>query len=343
MRSLTLNPPTLFISEYLTCGAMLSESSAGGLPESLWAEGLLMLKAVIDDFLALGWRVRTTLDARVDAFNEPTPLLDVSRVESAAQEANLFEELAAQATAVIVIAPEFHQLLRDRVRIVEQLGTTSHQGCSSSAIELCGDKLELARLLTARGIPTIPTQPLDVEHPDLAFPFPIVVKPRHGAGSTLTFRVDTDFELQQACDEIRASGEAFEFVQQPFIRGRSLAMSAIRNQLLPLTEQVLSDDKRFHYLGTNLLYQDENTPIAAASRALLTDCQAVIDGLAGYVGFDLIEPADSPGRLVLVEINPRFTSSYLAYRAACETNLAAALLSDYMILKWRADDVQFRV
>lgn len=322
---------------------MLAESPADGLPESLWAEGLLMLKAVIEDFLALGWRVQTTLDARVDAFNEPPSLLDVSRVESAVQETTLFEELAPHATAVIVIAPEFHHLLRDRVRIVERLGTTSHLGCSSSAIELCGDKLELARLLTARGIPTIPTQPLDVEHPDLAFPFPIVVKPRHGAGSTLTFRIDTDFELQRACAEIRASGEAFEFIQQPLVRGRSLAMSAIRSQLLPLTEQVLTEDGRFHYLGTNLLYQQADTPIAAASRALLRDCQATINGLDGYVGFDLIEPLDTPGQPVLVEINPRFTSSYLAYRAACETNLAAALLSDHMPLKWRTDEILFRV
>ncbi len=322
---------------------MQVDGSASSLPESLWAEGLLMLKAVIEDFLTLGWRVRTTLDARVDAFQLSHSHLEITRVSSASHEAQLFHELTALATAAIVIAPEFHHLLRDRVRVVEAFGTAVHLGCSSRAIELCGDKLELARLLTARGIPTIPTQPFDATRPELAFPFPVVVKPRHGAGSTLTFRLDDSSQLRQACEEIRASGEEFEFIQQPFINGRSLAMSTIRNQPLPLSEQVLSDDGRFHYLGTNLLPQQADSYLAVASRALLRDCETAIDGLNGYVGFDLIEPTEAPGKPLLVEINPRFTSSYLAYRAACETNLAAVLLSDDMPLIWRADEIRFRV
>ena len=302
-----------------------------------------MLQAVIEDFLALGWRVETTLDALVASIGIEHSSLNVTRINSASEEATAFEFLAEQAAAVIVIAPEFHNLLLDRVRRVEALSSTRHLGCSSEAIELCGDKLELSRHLMAKGIPTIATEPFDVRSPQCAWAFPIVVKPRHGAGSTLTFAIKNRDELLKACDEILASGESLEFIQQPLIVGRPLAMSAIGDQLLPLSHQVLSDDGRFQYLGTNLMPDESESNLAAACRTLLNECRAAIRGLNGYVGFDLIEPAHAPDQPVLVEINPRFTSSYLAYRRACQTNLAEALLSDNAQLMWRSDEIQFRV
>lgn len=302
-----------------------------------------MLRAVVEDFLTLGWHVETTLDAQVVSLGIEHPLLNVTRINSASEEAAAFESLAKQADTVIVIAPEFHNLLLNRVRRIEALSSTRHLGCSAAAIEICGDKLELSPHLIAQGIPTIATEPFDVRSPQRAWAFPIVVKPRHGAGSTLTFAIKNREQLLRTCDEIMASSESLEFIQQPLIVGRPLAMSAIGDQLLPLSHQVLSDDGRFQYLGTNLMPDESKSNLAAACRTLLRDCQAAIRGLNGYVGFDLIEPANAPGQPVLVEINPRFTSSYLAYRRACQTNVAEALLSDHTPLMWRSEAIQFRV
>jgi hypothetical protein len=57
------------------------------------------------------------------------------------------------------------------------------------------------------------------------------------------------------------------------------------------------------------------------------------------VGIDLILGADPEGRDdVALEINPRFTTSYLGLRAACLGNLAAVLLS---VAEDRLDEVRF--
>jgi predicted ATP-grasp superfamily ATP-dependent carboligase len=52
-------------------------------------------------------------------------------------------------------------------------------------------------------------------------------------------------------------------------------------------------------------------------------CRA-IPGLAGYVGVDLIL---TPGGPLVVELNPRLTTSYLGLRAATRRNLAAAAIA----------------
>jgi predicted ATP-grasp superfamily ATP-dependent carboligase len=51
-----------------------------------------------------------------------------------------------------------------------------------------------------------------------------------------------------------------------------------------------------------------------------------VPGLRGYVGVDLIVPDDNPDRPIVVEINPRLTTSYIGYRRLTDDNLAARML-----------------
>ena len=59
--------------------------------------------------------------------------------------------------------------------------------------------------------------------------------------------------------------------------------------------------------------------------------RAAIDTLPaplGYLGVDLVLGDDPTGREdVVIEINPRLTTSYVGLRAACRDNLAAAMLA----------------
>jgi hypothetical protein len=52
---------------------------------------------------------------------------------------------------------------------------------------------------------------------------------------------------------------------------------------------------------------------------LIRRAGAAIGGLRGYIGFDLICTANGP---LLVEINPRLTTSYIGYRELATANLA---------------------
>lgn len=79
-------------------------------------------------------------------------------------------------------------------------------------------------------------------------------------------------------------------------------------------------------------------------RQLVRDALAEIPGLYGYVGCDVIVPDDAPHAPLLVEINPRWTTSYLGYRALAEENLAERILSaddDRLPIRWRATTVVF--
>ncbi|MCH7688058.1 MAG: ATP-grasp domain-containing protein [Planctomycetes bacterium] len=51
-----------------------------------------------------------------------------------------------------------------------------------------------------------------------------------------------------------------------------------------------------------------------------------IEGLNGYVGFDLILQKTNKDQPVIVEINPRLTTSYLGYRELMDENLAERML-----------------
>ena len=317
-----------------------------------------MLRAVIQDALRLDdCDVLTTWDQRLGSFPISHPRLTV-RLTNITSEASAFRELAEQADDVLVIAPEFQNRLVDRLRCFEAIALRSSGrprilGCESTAAALCADKLKLASHLQSCGIATLATARFDVSSRRLNWPFPMVIKPRDGAGSQLTFRIDDDQQLATAVAQIEQAGSGFEFIQQPFIGGRALGMSAIVGtdiaprekadvQTFPITEQVLSADGRFTYLGSDLNAACEPDWQGVCDDLVGSCCRAV-PGLRGYVGFDLILPEGRSSEPVLVEINPRLTTSYLAYRELADFNLVAAILGRCRATQWQRRDLRFRL
>ena len=351
-------PVRVFVSEFV-CGGGLEGSS---LPDSLLREGRAMLWAVVDDLLQVaGCQVVTTLDRRLahEAQDRRTSRCQIAIVTSVDEEQRLFEESAASSDAVLVIAPETDGLLADRVRRVLTLGVTT-LNCSPEAIELCGDKLRLARHCEDRGLATLPTQMIDWS----SSPLPSVgssewvIKPRDGAGSWLMFRVRTDSleDWQRAETAFAWSGIPGKALIQPFVRGWPLSVGCHCQpngeiEIFPIGEQRLSKD--FAYLGGSI---PAALPLATetAVRDLVQRTCATISGLNGHIGFDLLLPEADPTRPLLVEINPRLTTSYVGYRRLSKSNLAerwlrcAGLLSDSKLapqpssaLKWPARRIDF--
>jgi tyramine---L-glutamate ligase len=316
-------------------------------PASMLREGGAMLAALVEDLLRIdGCRVSTiewesgrrkaeggsSQSDRVDhsplttsAVGLQNDRLSTVVPRSPAEESTTFERLAAAADLCWLIAPETHGLLAERCRRVEAAGGTL-AGPSSAAVQLCGDKLELAAFLASREIPTIPTQPFDLRHipgisenpGDVA----IVVKPRHGAGSE-GVRLLRSFRLPPSAVRL-----PYEFVWQPFHPGRSVSVAAIIGReitVFPVCRQLLADDGTFAYLGGEFpLNTDRNEEIEQLVRRV---CET-IDGLRGYVGFDLILPEIAEEPAVLVEINPRLTTSYVGYRRLTEDNIAQRALGE---------------
>ncbi len=304
---------------------------AGPAPTgSLLREGAAMLRAVVEDFARLpGCEVATTWDARLEG---PPARGAVHAVRSATEERRLFAALAASADGVLVIAPESDGALLDRVRQVEAAGGRLLSP-GAALVAVAGDKHETGRRLQAAGVPTpfAVTLAADDPLPD-DFPYPAVLKPRDGCGSQGVYWIDRcgdgapnwpDGDTRGASDP-HCSGWRLE----QFCAGMAASVAVVcgpaGSVTLPAGRQHLSDDGRFRYLGGSLPLPP---PLCARAAALAGRALDALPAAVGYVGVDLVlGAADDGSQDVVIEVNPRLTTSYLGLRAALEFNLARLML-----------------
>lgn len=289
------------------------------------SEGWAMLRCLVADLSAIdGVQVVTTLAGPANERYLPARVLPMSE----SNERSVFEALAAASDWTIVIAPESGGILRQRLEWVEASGGRI-LGPSPQAAALTGDKLRCEGMLRAANVPTTTSCPVSIHRVPADFSFPAVLKPRDGAGSTATFRIDN---AAQVADIARCAGEetdATEFLLQPFVPGlaASVALLASDDAVLPLLagQQILSDDGRFRYLGGRIPL---HAPLCDRAQTLARCAVAAVPGLRGYVGVDLVLAWPDAGDAgdAVIEINPRLTTSYVGLRELARDNLARRML-----------------
>ena len=343
----------VFVSEYVCGGAWPQKQ----LETSLAREGRAMLAALTEDIARVpGYEVVTTWDARLG----PCPLRDceVRVVDSAFDEPSLFRELIRDSDAVWIIAPETNGELLKRALQVRLVNDTEPPrssprrflGASDRAIMLASDKLPLAAWLQERGIPTPETLPFNpADRQAVRWPEPTIIKRRDGAGSQDMFFVQSGFDLWNARHELGRLNEPETFIQQPFIAGKALSVALLIAEdgtvleVFPVAEQHLSDDGHFKYRGGRIPADISLESARAVQQLAARTCRAV-PGLTGYVGCDLVLPDAAPLEPILIEINPRLTSSYLGYRQLTDDNIPARLLNaSTPPLRWKSEPVTFTV
>jgi tyramine---L-glutamate ligase len=314
----------VFVYEFVTGGGFLG-AGWGAPPKSLLREGAAMVSALAADFAALeGTQVVVLRDSRQSG--PEIPGVRVYGVDSADEERSRFAKFAAECDSTVVIAPELSGVLLDRCREVERAGGRL-LGPGSGLVELASDKHATAEWLRSAGVPlpdgraVAPGQPLP---PDFAFP--AVGKPRWGAGSQGVQRLA---DRKAAADWIAGVTEPSRL--ERFCPGvaASVALVCGPKGLHPLVpcRQRLSDDGRFVYQGGSLPLE---APLARRAVDLATRAVRALAEPTGYLGVDLVLGADTDGRDdVVIEVNPRLTTSYVGLRAAASpgTNLAAAMLA----------------
>jgi predicted ATP-grasp superfamily ATP-dependent carboligase len=363
----------IFVSEYVCGGAWPDEQ----LNSSLAREGQAMLTALVEDLAKIpGVRVVTTWDARLN----DRPTWDHVQVNSIAEEKVAFQKFVRESDCAWIIAPETDRCLEQRVSLFEAEIARSDSnskceliGSRGFAIKVCSDKLVLNNLLGFRKIAMPETALFDPRSPLLKnwrFPlWPVVIKPRDGAGSQNTFFVQTKEDLQRVRTELHHVTRPDAFIRQAYIPGKALSVALLIaadgtvREVLPVAEQHLRDDGCFQYLGGRIP-ADIPVETALAVQQLATHaCQVV--GATGYVGCDIVltdfnhdfKPFDRvalsqvklrrslpQGQPVLIEINPRLTTSYLGYRLLTDDNIAARLIDPSAPpLRWKSEAVTFTV
>jgi hypothetical protein len=311
----------MLLYEFATSGGLFGDRATLA-SESIRREGAAMLTALAADFAAVdGVEAVVMVDSRATL---DLPGCRVESVRSSDEEFSLLSSGSRQADWTIVIAPEFHDLLRSRFRLVEESGGRL-LGPSSGLVALAADKQRTAERLSAAGVPAPRGIALDADDPLPAeFPFPAVLKPRFGAGSQDVRRIPDREALMESRSAISGPSRLERFC--PGVAASvALLCGPVERFALPPGRQRLSDDDEFRYLGGAMPLPPEASKraVALAERAI-----AAMPDPFGFVGVDLVLGNEPDGRDdVVIEINPRLTTSYVGLRALAEGNLAAAMLA----------------
>jgi len=304
--------------------------SGGGLagrpvPASLAREGAAMLTALVADLAAIrGHRIVTTVDPRFAL--EAPPGVEVVTLPSG--NAALLDSLIASADAVWLVAPETGGCLERLAARAEQMGTML-LGPGAAAIRRASDKAGLPRRLARHGVPHPKTRVLsrgaDWGMAARGVGYPVVVKPTRGAGCQGVCLARDERELRRAVDMAgRANGRG-PLLLQRYVPGVAASVSLLadgrRAVALTVNAQWMRASRPFTYRGGTTPLDH---PLAGrAVEAALRTCRA-LPGLRGYVGVDVVL---TRSEAVVIEVNPRLTTSYLGVRAALEGNVAALALA----------------
>jgi predicted ATP-grasp superfamily ATP-dependent carboligase len=165
--------------------------------------------------------------------------------ESAPVGSELIAGAAAEADWSLVIAPELHDTLAAYTRLIKANGGRL-LGPTPRAVELTSDKLALAEHWRSKGVRTPATTD---RAPTPCEMFPLVWKPRDGAGSTATYLLHSRFDAASARANLVEQQYTGPMILQEYVPGRAASVAFLCGPagnvpLLP-TFQVLSEDGRF--------------------------------------------------------------------------------------------------
>ncbi|KKM08948.1 hypothetical protein SY88_21040 [Clostridiales bacterium PH28_bin88] len=310
----------VFVYEHLSAGGWRD-----GHQEHLLPEGAAMLAALLEDFIRMpGCTTVTVLD----------PYLDPGRFRAhhvfpggLSFDLKAFRQSTVTADAVLVLAPETGGLLAKLTGIVERAGKLL-LGCGKKAVIDTTFKDLTVNRWKGAGLPVPDTELVSTEFNSIQklknLPLPLVLKPRDGAGCGHTYLVRRHRRLEVVWDRIAAENPSSRFLAQEYVAGIAASVSLVvsPDAILPLSlnRQLLDAGEEFRYRGSTagLVH-----PLAQAATELAARACTLFPGLRGYVGVDLVL---APQGAVLVELNPRITTSYLALRQAASFNTAELIL-----------------
>ncbi|HEU5260363.1 MAG TPA: ATP-grasp domain-containing protein [Gemmatimonadales bacterium] len=300
----------VFAFEFVSGGGLAGEP----LPPSLARAGDMMLRALVHDLMRVpGVQALASRDPRLP------PLEGIRAIvpEPGEGALALYARGARSADAAWPTAPETGGALERLARETLGLGKVL-LGSSPDAVRLTTSKHATALALSEAGIPAVPTFGRADRLPPL--PGPWVVKPDDGAGCD-----GAELVPDWGAARERLTGGPPRLVAQPWLDGCALSLS------------LLCSEGRARLLSCNrqLIRVAHARPALAAVRVnavpdrdgrfaeLATRIAAAIPGLRAYVGVDLVVTEQGP---VVLEINPRLTTSYCGLRRALGVNVAALVL-----------------
>jgi predicted ATP-grasp superfamily ATP-dependent carboligase len=302
----------LFVCEFITAGGF----NHVDLPESLVREGLLMRDALLRDLSALPYEIITTTDARLTKPQFVSESILIHQYDDVWQ---VWDQQIRSADAVWIIAPETDDLLKKLTELAIKYQKPIF-GCGSESIEITSSKYATFQVLQKAGIDTIPTFSIrNWSKSDGAW----IAKPDDGAGCEDTFF----FENAQALAHWLGSRHKEDsHVIQPYLAGLAASISCViyrcKAYILSCNTQLISiDDHQLKFNGCELNGMEAHR---VAFESVAMKIAEALPDLAGYVGIDVIVDNE---KVIVVEINPRLTTSYVGLDRAIGVNPAELIIN----------------
>jgi predicted ATP-grasp superfamily ATP-dependent carboligase len=323
----------ILVFEYITGGGFNKQE----LPDSLASEGRLMLQALLDNLSSCAGNrndiaVTVMLDSRVIGSINTTDF-DTVIIKPEQNSYEEFTRLVQLCDAIWPIAPEFDGILQTLCQTVESLGKKLLTS-PADVVAVTGNKYKTWQHLKLHHIATVTTQMFTGEMWDgqylaqeltrLSSAIPNckagqwLAKPVDGAGCTDSYILAdrNDFEQMRS--------RKGRYIIQPHIQGKKTSLSCLFKEgvgwLLCVNLQQFDIINQQYQLSEIIVNHDSNLSVY---QALVDNIARVLPDLWGYVGIDLIETQE---QLLVLEINPRLTTSFVGIDAALGINVAENVL-----------------
>jgi predicted ATP-grasp superfamily ATP-dependent carboligase len=319
----------LLIYEHVSGGGYANEK----LSASILSEGYGMLRSLISDFKAAGHQVTTLLDSRLKGFKPP---MEADRIVSVSSSEKVDEELRRLSDvtdAFYLIAPETDQLLEKLVENTKSSGGKS-LNCEIDDIRRVSNKMKTYETLEKKGVKVPETVLLDIHEKTRnisrlirKLEYPLVFKPIDGVGCSGLSLVKDRGDIVMAVKKVARGSLSNYFIVQKLIRGTaaSVCIFSSREEAVPVTlnKQVVNlapPDEESRYSGgiIPLTHSLEGEALKIAQRVVES-----FGGLKGYVGVDMVLAKEGP---IVMEVNPRLTTSYIGLRKVTAFNPAQAII-----------------
>lgn len=326
-----LNTLKLLVYEHVSGGGYADKP----IPVGILSEGFSMLRTLVAEFKAAGYSVSTVLDSRIAALNPPISADYTVPVSSFRAAERTIQKLSESVDAAYLIAPESNQMLQSLVASIEQAGVPS-LNCRASAIGNVSDKAAMLQRVKKKRLPT-PATVIVSAVDDVAgikqticgsVGFPLIVKPVDGVGCAGLSVVSNEQQVAGAVAKAISGSSSKYFMAQELVRGFAVSVSLLATDSEVLPVSLNKQDVSLMPPEATSTYNGGQVPFdSGLKREAFAAAETVVKsfhGLRGYVGVDLVLTEKRP---VVIEVNPRLTTSYVGLRKIAGFNIAQAIIN----------------
>ena len=308
----------ILIFEFITGGGLAQKE----IPESLFNEGQIMLKALLSDLVSLPHiQLTLLLDCRNSKLEIPEKI-KIVWVSNEQNVYNLLPELIEASDFVWPVAPEMDLELYKVSALVESKAKRLLNS-SSQAVAICSNKFLTAQRLKKNGLAVVETHLLD-GFSQIIEGGAWVIKPKDGVGCLNSYFVTSQNEFDRINSQIE---DKDNYIIQPYITGEVLSLSCLFKNgnawlICCNRQQVAIKQGKFKLEACEVNISNNNRQLY---QQIIEKIAQSISGLWGYIGIDIIQPEfDMP---LILEINPRLTTSFAGVNKATGVNIGKEVIN----------------